>query len=475
MAFIPRTLDEILTSLRSTRGDVDPYADSTKGPMSVLLYCYATGLSRVEQHAAYLSSLYQLETADALARDDLDNLGRNYGKNPNVGNPARVYLTFWRQSRPQAGKLYNIDAGTLASTDDGRYVFSTLRTVTMVGDSADLYYNANTMRYEVSITAEATAVGDDYNLPEGVLTSIVGTLMDFDGVINNSQASNGADPLTPIQFRNVIWDAMQGLNPGLAGNILNTIEAIQPAGFDDMRLVPSTNLEKFKRTKLLNGKLGYDVYLLSDLYVDDIYSGVSQGGETDIVLPTRPVLSVEYCTVDGQSVPFTFQQDTTSVYAGSPLSSDKLVLANPLLPAQVFEIRYYYYSLVYDAWAALQGRQSPFKTDVLVRRANPVPIFIGALVSSSGVSDRESVLRSVKQQTDAYLRSPTSPSTSRRVFSSILDPYDYQNTILSSINGLSAFTLTSFFRMDRAYMEIETITLDDLTEYPILAPQSTFA
>ena len=360
MALTPRTLDDILSSLRRTRGDVDPYADSTKGPISVLLYCYATGLSRVEQHASYLMSVYQLETADLLARDDLDNLGRNYGKNPNVGKPARVNLTFWMQSRPQAGKLYNIDAGTLAGTQDGRYLFSTIRTVTLVGNSAELYYNADLLRYEISVMAEATAVGDDYNLPEGTIASIIGTLLDFDGVTNKKQASNGTDPLTPTQFRNMIWDALQGLNANLAGNIISTIESLDPAGYDDIRLVSSANLESFKRTKLLNGKLGYDVYMLTDVYADDIYTGTAQGGETEIVLPTRPVLSVEYCTVDGRAVPFTFQQDTTTVYTGSPLSSDKILLASPLYPAQTFEIRYYYYSLVQDSWAALQGRNSPF-------------------------------------------------------------------------------------------------------------------
>jgi hypothetical protein len=474
MAFVPRTLDEILTSLRNTRGDVDPYADSTKGPMSVLLYCYATGLSRVEQHAAYLSSLYQLEIADAQASDDLNNLGRNYGKNPNVGTPSRVNLTFWKQSRPQAGKLYNIDAGTLASTDDGRYVFSTLRTVIMVGDSADLYYNATTMRYEISVMAEATAVGDDYNIPAGTISSIIGTLMDFDGVINSQQASNGSDPLTPMQFRNIIWDAMQGLNANIAGNFINVIESIQPAGFDDMRMVPSTNLDVFKRSKLLNGKLGYDIYVLSDLFLDDIYTGVAQGGETEIILPLRPVMSAVYCTVDGVSVPFTFHQDMTSVYAGSPMSSDKIILAAPMLPAQVFEVRYYYYSLIHDAWTAMQGRNSPFKTDVLVRRPNPVPIFIAASISSSGVTDRDSIVRSVKQMTEAYLRNPRSPSSARRVFDSLYDPYEYQNVILSSVNGISNFSLLNFFRMDRAYMDIETITLDGLTEYPILSPSSSF-
>ena len=110
----------------------------------------------------------------------------------------------------------------------------------------------------------------------------------------------------------------------------------------------------------------------------------------------------------------------------------------------------------------------------MVRRGNPVPILIRATISSSGVMDRESVLLDIKLQTEAFLRNPTAPSSSRRTFVYSLDPYEYQTSILSSVNGVAALTLTDFVRTDRGLMDIETITLDGLTEYPILSPQSTF-
>jgi hypothetical protein len=474
MALVPRSIDEVLSALRQTRSDVDPYADSVKGPISVLLYCYAVGLSRVEQHAGYLSTVYQMERADELARDDLDNLGRNYGKNPGAGNPARVRLTFWMQSRPQAGKIYNVDAGTLASTPDGRYIFSVIRTVLLTGDSADLYYNADLQRYEISTTAEATATGDDYNIQAGNISAFIGSLQDFDGVINNAAATNGSDPVGPTQFRNVIWNSMQGLNVNLAGNIISAIDRVDTGGYDDVSLVSSTDIQTFSRLKHLNGKLGYNVYLLTDRVEDDYYSGTAQGGETDLYLPRKPVNSVEYCTVDGKQVPFTFSSDTTTIYAGSTLSSDKVLLSTPLLPAQVFEIHYYYYSLIYDSTQVLNNYSSPFRADILVYLGRPVPIFIAASISISGVQDTSSVLSDLRSATTAYLNYPDAPTYARRRFVSSLDPYDYRETMLRMVGGLAKFTLLNFFRMDSGVMDVETITLDGATEYPVLSPTSYF-
>jgi hypothetical protein len=474
MALVPRSVDEILSALRQTRSDVDPYADSTKGPISVLLYCYALGLARVEQHAGYLSTVYQMENADELARDDLDNLGRNYGKNPDAGNPSRVVLTFWMQSRPQAGKLYNVDAGTLASTPDGRYIFATLRSVMMNGDSPDLYYNSDQQRYEISVTAEATATGDDYNLPEGTISAFIGSLQDFDGVVNKKPATNGSDPIGPTQFRNVIWNALQGLNANLAGNIIASIDRVDTSGYDDVSLVPSTDTQAFGRTKFLNGKLGYNVQLLTDTVEDDYYGGTAQGGETDIFLPKRPVSSIEYCTVDGKAVPFTFHADTSTIYAGSILSADKVMLYTPLLPAQVFEIHYYYYSLIYDSTQALRNYNSPFRTDILVYLGRPVPVFVAASISISGVQDTNSVVSDLRSATTAYLNNPAAPTLTRRRFISSLDPYDYQQTMLRTVNGLSNFTVLNFFRMDISVMDVETITFDGVSEYPVLSPTSYF-
>lgn len=470
MAITPRSVDDILESLRQTRQQVDPIADSNKGPMSVILYCYANELARVEQHASYLSSIYQLELADELPREDLENLGRNYGKDPNVGQPATVTVTVYMYSRPAADATYTLAEGTLVSTVDGRYIFATVRPVTMNGASADLYYNADTQRYEVSVLAEATAVGDDYNLPEGTLTAFIGNVPDFDGVTNNKPASNGSDPLSPIQFRNVIWDSMQGLNEDIGGNIIATIYEVNPAAFDSISFVPSFDYKNFKRLKYMNGKLGYDVYLISDLFLDDIITGSAIGGETDIVLQKKPVLGVEYVTVDGQPVPFAFVQDRTSPYSGSPLGFDKVTLSTALLPAQSYEIRYYYYSLVYDAWEALRWKYFPFQTDVLCRRANAIPVFVRARMTTTSLVDRDTVVNDIRLFTESYFRDPSTVSSAQRTFVQALDPYDYQESVVRAVNGIATFALTDFVRIDKALMDIETITFDGMTEYPLLSP-----
>jgi hypothetical protein len=467
----PRDVEEIIRSMDETYREVDPAIDSRKGPVAVIDYAVATELARTEDTSDYLRSLYQLGNPELLEDEDIVQLGLNYGKDPNIGRPSQVPIFLYKLSRPEAATTYTAEVGTLVSSTDGRFVYSLLDEASINGDFPDVYFNAATNRYEVSVLAEAIAVGVDYNLPPFTITAFSTPVEGFDGVENKDYATGGADPIDPNQFRIVIWDALRGIGSDLAGSILNLISDVDPTGFDDMALVPSIDYENFARTGALHSKLGYDVYLISDSIREKLQSGFTQGGETSIKLDKAPALSVRFVTLNGTEIPFSLQTDTDPTYAGSPQADDRVVFTSPLPPAQAYDIRYIYYDFVFDANEVLQDRSRPFETDVLVRRANPIEVIIVATLKSSSTSEREDLINEIRAFTIQYLRDPAAPAAQRSTFYELLDPVDYEGSVETAVNGVTDFRLDRFARIDKAFMDIDVVYFDGLTEYPVLSPQ----
>lgn len=470
MASSPREVAEILSSFQQTFEDIDPTIDLTKGPMSVFVYSASEEISRVEAQAAYLQTVYRLDTADDLEDDDIDGLGLNYGIDPDVGDVAAVVVTLYRQSRPVDGEAYVASEGDLVGSEDGRFVFALVSDVSMNGDTPDIYFNSDEARYEVNVRAEAVSVGEDFNLPAETIDSFLTDISDFDGVTNYNPARGGNDPLDKVQFRNLLWDTIQGLNADIIGTLVTTVENTDPTGFQAIATVPSTELETFERLQALNGKMGYDLYTITDETVEFLDQLTAEGGETSLVMERQPVNTVEYISVDGERVPFSFDADERQTVRRSPRAEDSASLATALEPGQIVEIKYWYYENVFEAYDAFQGRSSPFGSDVLVRLAYAIQVFIAAEIDVLSADDRDSVVNDIQDFTEAFLNNPVDPSNTRRIFPSELDPAEYQDAVLREVAGLSKFTLLNFNRVDTAVSDIERIQLNGKTEYPVLAP-----
>ena len=466
----PRDIEEILQSLDETYRDIDPAIDSRKGPVAVINYGFSVELAATEDTADYLRSVYQLANPEALEDDDVVQLGLNYGKDPNIGRSSRVLVYLYRLSRPEEGDSHTADIGTLIASNDNRFVYALIDEAVMDGDFADVYFNAALNRFEIGVIAEAIAVGIDYNLPPLTINRFSTQVDGFDGVENRDYATGGADPIDKTQFRNIIWDALQGVGSDLGGAIITLIEDLDPTGFDDISLVSSTEYDKFARTAVLHSKLGYDVYLISNAIRETVQSGYSQGGELSIPLEKKPALAVRFVSVNGAPVQAALEVDTNPAYEGSPEADDRVAFASPLPPAQAYEIRYVYYDLVFDANESLKERAKPFETDVLVRRANPVEIIIVASLKSFSNANREDLIDDIRSYTIQFLRDPAQPSAQRASFYELLDPLDYQSNVEATIDGVTDFKLERFARVDSAFMDIDVVILDGATEYAVLSP-----
>lgn len=471
MSVSPRSIEEVVESISDTMESIDPTIDIQKGPIAVLLYAYANEISNAEQMAGYLSLLYQLEKAEDIDDDDIESLGNNYGLDPDVGRLADAIVTLYRTSRPEAGTTYRAYAGDLVGSEDGRFIFSLVDDVAMDGDNADVYYNADEQRYEINTRVESVAVGDDFNLAAGTIDTLFTPTADFDGVTNPDPAQNGQDSLSKLDFRNVVWNNLQALDSDMAGNVILTILNTDPVGVQDIRLVGSTDYSNFERLSVTRGRTAYDAYVITDTIAPEVMTYTALGGETFITIENAPVQSIQYMNVDGASVPFAFLPDLRKEYRRSPKAEDKVQIAGDALqPGQIVEIKYFYYDKLKEAQEQFTDRSKPFGTDLLVRLAYPIPVFIAARLLTDAAEDRDRVEANILDFTEAYLRDPISPSPSRVVFPDTFDPRDYEDQVTSTVPGVASFDVINFNRLDKAVRDVAVIEFNGLNEYAVLSP-----
>lgn len=463
---VPSYLNDLINSVRR----IDYRIDMEKGPIAALAYGFATQGNQTESFSSYLQSLYQLSDPTLIRDEDMYELLLNFGKDPGVARRSRVPVYFFRQTRPKAGELYYVRAGTVISTDDGRLNYQVIEERTMNGDIPDVYFNPVDRRYEISAMCEAIAIGTDYNLPPGNINTINTVQDDFDGCINKTYARRGNDPPDKFGQRNIIWNTLQGVNQNLAGNIGSVISDIAPNGVDAFEIVTSTDFIHFKRLSILQGKIGYDVYMITDSLSEYIDHDTAAGGETFISLDRKPVLSVRYVAVDGIEVPFSLDVDTSDALRGSPLANDRVQLATPLQPGQVWEVGYLYYDVIYETNEAIRSRNTRlFGSDVLGRQADAVEIYIAGSTTTFATAETSDVINDLRAFTEDYLRDPDNPGVSFQTFVPVLDPSDYQRAAESTVNGLQDLKIDRFVRLDQATMDIERISMNGLTEYPALS------
>jgi len=471
MAVSPRSVEEIVESMGDTMDGIDPTIDTTKGPIAVLLYAFSAELTRAEQMAGYLSILYNLEQAEDIDDDDVENIGNNYGLDPDVGRLADVIITYYRLSRPEEGLSYKVYEGDLVGSEDGRFIFAVTEDVTMDGDNADVYFNADEQRYEINVPAQSVSVGDDFNLTEGTINTLFTPSADFDGATNPDPAQNGEDPLSKMEFRNIVWNNLQALDSDMAGNLIQTVLDADPVGIKDVRLLGSTDYANFERLSVTRGRTAYDIYVITDTITPEVMTYTALGGETVIPIENSPVQSVQYVNVDGVPVPFAFLPDLRKEYRRSPRADDRVELTgDDLQPGQIVEVKYFYYSKINDAQTQIEGGQKPFGNDVLTRLAYPIPVFIAAKLLTDAAEDRDRVEANILDFTDSYMKDPVSPSPTRVVFPDTMDPRDYEDQVESTIPGVASFNVINFNRLDNAVRDVAVIEFNGVNEYAVLSP-----
>lgn len=456
-----RSADDIASSMQANIEEIDPTIDVGKGPIrETAIIPWSKELSTTEENVSHLGELYQLDNADLWEEDEITYLGRQYGVQFGSGFFSQGFLTFWSIERPTDD--IPIPIGTLASTQDGQYIFQTIEESAFYASAADVYYNAERRRYEVQVAAEATVAGTDYDIKTGRITLLLSAVPGVSGVYNYSDFEGGTAEQSIKDFVDMLMQLPLGNALGSGGGIAGLLSKVGVGFVTDVALLTPANIGDFERTSESGLRAALDVYLLGQRIGVANYSYTTVGTETEIVLPLQPVLSVSNVLVNGSAVTFSWSVDNNPTRRGSNRAQDKVVLESAPGPAADVFITYTYNKLISDLQSTVDSPPI-FDTDTLVRYGKPVEVVVDLTVETLSVgvsvSDIEDAI------TDFFSNTVDSGGSAK--FIGAADPVVLKEQLslrLEQDIGISITHFNQFNRPDKAVSLVQSIPFS-LHEY----------
>jgi len=377
-----RSSEEIIKAIKSDVKAQDNSIDVEKGPLfNFMIKPLGTTISDNESNIERMERLLSLDiTSVSESTTEISAYGNNF-KVPRGGGKKEQHLqTFYLYSKPMT--TIEIPTGSLVGTSNKTYIYKVLEGRSFYPESAATYFNSVTNRYELNLTVEAVDYGVSYNLPVGRVNTLVSTLS-LDGTISATDSLiEGTSEETDTEYMAKTEKRFEGLNSGTASGITYTIN--DSLGISDVVIAkPGDDIftRKVKRA-------AFDVYVNGTNTSCKVQT-LTVTEETDkIYLENSPVTSVDYVTVDSESIDFTFEEDTSDDYGGSTSSRDYVSFASKLSIGSYVEIKYYINNDVTSA-KDLFNELDLYESDVLVRKPRTVYLNLEVVVKTNTINKKD--------------------------------------------------------------------------------------
>lgn len=471
-----RSSTEVELSLRSSIAQVDSEIDTEVGPIpDVFIIPQAAEFSAVEAKVDDLGRRYSVDYVATLGRSDVTLFGANHGIRIDQGGAARGFAVYFRYARPQAGRTYPVNAGSVVSSDDGSLSYVVTSQVQMVGDNADVYYNSTRRRYEIQAPIQALGIGEEYAVPPGRIRNMATPITGFDGVTQLTRVTGGSPTQSSQDFMNLVRSRLEGSALGGLAGLDTLVRDFGRGDIKDVSIVFSTDVQNFRRR---SRRAACDLWIIGsrDAEQTDAFT-VAATGVASFVLTVQPVKAVLSVAVNGVAVPFDFALDTDPVTLGSVSGQSRITLLSPALGGDVVSVRYLYNELIVATQTYVDGRSTAtqptttrsrrrprlYELDVLVREATAIPVNVDAsvtILSSYGEQAAQSAaINAIK----------ASINTNR--FEAQLMPDRTRSDIAAAAIGVSETRLHTFTRSDRSLLRVEAVEFRPF-EYPIATDDS---
>lgn len=452
-----RSKEDIVESMQTEIGYVDPTIDVSKGPIyESALVPWATELANTESAVEHLSSLYQLDNARLWTDDEIEELGRKYGMEFGQGAFSQGFLTFYCNDRPQ--KDIALPVGTLAATDGSEFIFQTIEEVYIYADTADAYYNASTRRYEIKVAAQAIQPGTSYDVSKGRIRVLLSAISGISGVINEDKFYGGVVEQSLEDFIDVLQELPLGNALGTPGGLASLLLRTQAASINALSVVTPADTTVFERLTETGLRQEIDIYVIGQKIGFDQYTYITVGAETEIVLPKPPVLSVTSVLVDGSAVNYSLSPDTTAATRGTLSAQDKVILETSPGSGKEVYVSYTYNKLITDLQDQMDKvRSALFKTQTVVREGKKVTTVVDVSLPRGFVQ--------IDDVEDLILNFFKDPSMVGRKQQFIGEASPTQFGLVLSNNLGVMPTIKQFNRSDLATESVQTITYEK-NEYP---------
>lgn len=200
--------------------DVGPIPDIVINPLAGILAQQEGRIDRIKQ-------LLLLQAAGTFSMADLEEFVANERIFRLPGSPSSVMVTFYKHGRPNSPCTVraNHPVGTMADEETGRSItFVTSAAVTLPAEpQASAFWNPVTRRYEVSVMATSTEVGEITKVGPNRITRSIRPLTGFDGVTNTQRAWGGRGQETAVELVARYLVSLMGTVPATVSGIAKTI------------------------------------------------------------------------------------------------------------------------------------------------------------------------------------------------------------------------------------------------------------
>ena len=443
-----RTLRQIEQSLADSIENQDSSIDTVKGPIfDLFIRPQAAQLRAIELLFDDLSRRFSLDYVLSQSPEVLQLYGANHGLRRSSGRAARGNVTFFTFSAPASDEVLVIPAGTVVSTTNTSISFRTLRDAFILGSSLGAFYNASARRYEVRVPVEALGAGSLFEVPPNRISRIQTSVAGIDGVINRDRISGSTEFESTTRFGARIRAKFNGLALGSGDGLAQLVRQFDTSSINDVQMIFSSDTENFRRR---TRRSSWDVYIVGSITETAEVTYVGNASQRTFSLPSTPALAVTSVRVGNVSTGFTFLPDTSFQYRSSTQANDRVEL--DVIPGvnESVTISYTYDKLVRDTQEYINRVGiNLYRSDILARKAIPVPIRVKVLVQVLSSFDETEAASAAFASVSSFVN--------REEFVSILFANDLRSKLSADVAGVSNVSVLEFTRDLTGTIPVETI------------------
>lgn len=370
-----KTLNQLISDIISSILRNNSSLDTSTGTVinDTCVYPVAVELAQIYTDLQTLSNLITFTDPETIDNTLLEKIAGNYGLSRTAATQATGTITFGALSVSSPITIPSgVKISTLASTLGVTKDFTTTEAVVLSSSN----YNTVTGLYEVDAPIASIGTGTTYNVGAGTLISITGSLPGVYNATNKLAITNAVDLETNTSLVNRILTKFQGLVSGTSSSYASIARAID--GVSEV-LVIDPNSEYANR-----GPGGIDI-IIDGQDLASTSETLTYAGEVEFQLESAPVVDITSVigVVGGsthtfvEGVDYSLQKDTTTIYAYSSKSVDKLVWLGADVPdtSSNFTVTYSYNNLVHTVRDTFADEDNHIITnDILVKETVGIPV-----------------------------------------------------------------------------------------------------
>ena len=331
----------------------------------------------------------------------IEQLANNYSKSRKQATYATGIVNFWRQTPVSADEETNsIPVGTVVASASTGIQYKTTQEIFFSNAYPDVSFGTD--GYMLDVPVQCVVTGSIGNTVIGDITVCISVVTGFPNVTNKTEFANGTDTELDLDFSARMQNEISGCNVGTVNGIKSVV--LQKTNATSLSVITAGDI-LMAPSRRDGGCL--DIYVKGSIIVSTKEDLVLNGPTNIVTLDDsylKPIVPNTAYLVNSRGVTVTVLNDTSSIYAGTQKSYDKLVFSNTL-QAGTYQIQYSYNKIIKDINDLLQSDDYNTGANILVKEAAKVPvdIFLQVVSYSTDANEKSSLVDTLISTIKSYI------------------------------------------------------------------------